>query len=61
MQRALYNVVLRAFAQNKTRFYLKGQSARALKKLDPTALPVAYKNQKNTLMDSEIFRGRFLR
>jgi len=61
MQHAIYNVVLRAHAQNTTRFYLKGQSARALKKkLDPTALPVEYKTQKNMLMDSEIFRGWFL-
>jgi hypothetical protein len=50
---------LRARAQNTMRFYWKGQSARALKKLDPTARHVAYKNHKNTLMDSEIFRGRF--
>jgi len=59
MQRAVYNVVLRALAQNKTRIYWKGQLARALKNLEPTALPVAYKNHMNTLMDSEIFRGWF--
>jgi len=63
MQRAICNVVLRAHAQNtcKTHIYCKGQWARALKNLDPTALPVAYKNQKNIIMDSEIFQGRFFR